>query len=101
RPRVELARGLRRLPAPQDGGRRRAAPHPHRARRRVRPARVVNAPRLPISWARWPMSFRLRVTLLATAAVAIAVVAASAVVYVVVRHQLLGEVDSSLSSRAQ
>jgi two-component system, OmpR family, sensor histidine kinase MprB len=47
------------------------------------------------------MSFRLRVTLLATAAVAIAVVAASAVVYVVVRHQLLGEVDSSLSSRAQ
>ena len=41
------------------------------------------------------MSFRLRVTLLAAAAVAIAVAAASAaVVYVVVRHQLLGEVDS-------
>jgi two-component system sensor histidine kinase MprB len=47
------------------------------------------------------MSFRLRVTLLATAAVAIAVVAASAVVYVVVRHQLLGEVDSSLINRAR
>ena len=47
------------------------------------------------------MSFRLRVTLLATAAVAIAVVAASGVVYVVVRHQLLGEVDTSLVSRAQ
>jgi two-component system sensor histidine kinase MprB len=47
------------------------------------------------------MSFRLRVTLLATAAVAIAVVAASAVVYVVVRHQLLGEVDSSLVNRAR
>jgi two-component system sensor histidine kinase MprB len=46
------------------------------------------------------MSFRLRVTLLATAAVAIAVVAASGVVYVVVRHQLLGEVDASLVSRA-
>jgi two-component system, OmpR family, sensor histidine kinase MprB len=46
------------------------------------------------------MSFRLRVTLLATAAVAVAVVAASAVVYVVVRHQLLGEVDRSLVSRA-
>src|SRR5919204_4612634 len=46
------------------------------------------------------MSFRLRVTLLATAAVAIAVVAASAVVYVVVRHQLLGEVDASLVDRA-
>ncbi len=47
------------------------------------------------------MSFRLRVTLLATAAVAIAVVAASGVVYIVVRHQLLGEVDSSLVDRAR
>jgi two-component system, OmpR family, sensor histidine kinase MprB len=47
------------------------------------------------------MSFRLRVTLLATAAVAIAVVAASGVVYVVVRHQLLGGVDTSLVTRAQ
>src|SRR5439155_27142191 len=47
------------------------------------------------------MSFRLRVTLLATAAVAIAVVAASGVVYVVVRHQLLGEVDTSLVDRAR
>src|SRR4029450_11299607 len=36
------------------------------------------------------MSFRLRVALLAGAAVAIAVVTASGVVYVVVRHQLLG-----------
>jgi two-component system sensor histidine kinase MprB len=41
------------------------------------------------------------VTLLATAAVAIAVVAASGVVYVVVRHQLLGDVDSSLVNRAR
>src|SRR3954470_10550388 len=47
------------------------------------------------------MSFRLRVTLLATAAVAIAVAAASGVVYVVVRHQLLGEVDRSLVDRAR
>ncbi len=47
------------------------------------------------------MSFRLRVTLLATAAVAIAVAAASGVVYVVVRHQLLSDVDSSLVSRAR
>src|SRR3954451_13780358 len=47
------------------------------------------------------MSFRLRVTLLATAAVAIAVAAASGVVYVVVRHQLLGEVDRSLVNRAR
>jgi two-component system sensor histidine kinase MprB len=47
------------------------------------------------------MSFRLRVTVLATAAVAIAVAAASGVVYVVVRHQLLGEVDTSLVNSAQ
>jgi two-component system sensor histidine kinase MprB len=45
------------------------------------------------------LSFRLRVTLLAAAAVAAAVAASAAVVYVVVRHQLLGEVDSSLVSR--
>ena len=47
------------------------------------------------------MSFRLRVTLLAAAAVAIAVAGSAAVVYVVVRHQLLGEVDSSLISRVR
>jgi two-component system sensor histidine kinase MprB len=47
------------------------------------------------------MSFRLRVALLAGAAVALAVVAASGVVYVVVRHQLLGEVDRSLVNRAR
>jgi two-component system, OmpR family, sensor histidine kinase MprB len=47
------------------------------------------------------MSFRLRVTLLATVAVAVAVAAASGVVYVVVRHQLLGDVDRSLVNRAR
>jgi two-component system, OmpR family, sensor histidine kinase MprB len=47
------------------------------------------------------MSFRLRVALLAGAAVAIAVVIASGAVYVVVRHQLLSEVDQSLVSRAR
>jgi two-component system sensor histidine kinase MprB len=47
------------------------------------------------------MSFRLRVTLLAAAAVAAAVAGSAAVVYVVVRHQLLGEIDSSLVSRAR
>ena len=40
RPRLELARGLRRLPAAQDGGGRRAAAAAHRARRRLRPARA-------------------------------------------------------------
>jgi two-component system sensor histidine kinase MprB len=47
------------------------------------------------------VSFRLRVTLLAAVAVAAAVAGSAAVVYVVVRHQLLGEVDSSLVSRAR
>jgi two-component system, OmpR family, sensor histidine kinase MprB len=46
------------------------------------------------------LSFRLRVTLAAAIAVALAVAAASGVVYVVVRHQLLGEVDRSLVNRA-
>ena len=46
------------------------------------------------------MSFRLRVTLLAAAAVALAIAGSAAVVYVVVRHQLLSEVDSSLAGRA-
>jgi two-component system sensor histidine kinase MprB len=47
------------------------------------------------------VSFRLRVTLLAAAAVAVAVAGSAAVVYVVVRHQLLGEIDSSLVGRAR
>jgi two-component system, OmpR family, sensor histidine kinase MprB len=47
------------------------------------------------------MSFRARLTLVAAAAVALAVVVASAVVFVVVRGQLLGQVDDTLRSRAQ
>src|SRR4029078_1753674 len=66
---VELAGGVRRLPAPQDRGAGRAEADPYGARRRVR------APRRAVS-------FRLRVALLAGAAVAIAVIAASAIVYV-------------------
>ena len=46
------------------------------------------------------MSFRVRLTLVAAAAVAFAVVLASAVVYVVVRDQLRAEVDEGLSDRA-
>ncbi len=46
------------------------------------------------------MSFRVRLTLVAAAAVALAVIAASAVVYVVVRDQLRGTVDSGLRERA-
>jgi two-component system sensor histidine kinase MprB len=46
------------------------------------------------------MSFRTRLALVAAAAVGIAVVAASVVVYVVVREQLLGQVDRALVHRA-
>jgi two-component system sensor histidine kinase MprB len=47
------------------------------------------------------MSFRARLALVAAAAVGLAVVAASAVVFVVVRGQLLGEVDQALTNRAR
>src|SRR5437762_3155450 len=46
------------------------------------------------------MTFRARLTLVAAAAVALAVIAASAVVYVVVRDQLRSQVDSGLRDRA-
>ncbi len=45
------------------------------------------------------MPLRKRVTLVAAAAVAIAVVLAAAVCYLVVRDQLLGQVDSALSAQ--
>ena len=47
------------------------------------------------------LSFRARLTLVAAAAVALAVVAASFVVFFVVRNQLRGEVDNALRTRAQ
>jgi two-component system, OmpR family, sensor histidine kinase MprB len=46
------------------------------------------------------VTFRARLTLAAAAAVALAVVLASAVLYVVVREELLRQVDSSLKDRA-
>ena len=46
------------------------------------------------------MSFRLRLTLVAAAAVALAVVLAAPVVYVVVRGELRGQVDDALQARA-
>jgi two-component system, OmpR family, sensor histidine kinase MprB len=46
------------------------------------------------------MSFRVRLTLVAAAAVAFAVVLASVVVYAVVRDQLRAEVDEALKDRA-
>jgi two-component system, OmpR family, sensor histidine kinase MprB len=46
------------------------------------------------------MSFRTRLALVAATAVALAVVVASAVVFVVARNQLRGQVDDNLRSRA-
>jgi two-component system, OmpR family, sensor histidine kinase MprB len=46
------------------------------------------------------MSFRVRLTLVAAAAVALAVVLSSVVVYVVVRNELRAQVDDSLRDRA-
>ena len=47
------------------------------------------------------MSFRTRLTLVAAAAVALAVVVASLVVFLVVRNQLRGQVDNALQTRAK
>jgi two-component system, OmpR family, sensor histidine kinase MprB len=47
------------------------------------------------------MSFRVRLTIAAAAAVAIAVVAASVVVYFVVRNELRAQVDDALAERAE
>jgi hypothetical protein len=44
------------------------------------------------------MSFRLRLTVLASLAVAVAIVGASIAVYYTDRHELLSQVDSDLSS---
>src|SRR5439155_21370944 len=85
RVRLELPRRLHRLPAAQDGSGRRAATHPDRPRRRIRAARAV--------------SFRARLALVAAAAVALAVIAASLVVFFVARNQLQGQVDSALQAR--
>ncbi|HLL93216.1 MAG TPA: HAMP domain-containing sensor histidine kinase [Solirubrobacteraceae bacterium] len=46
------------------------------------------------------MSFRRRITLVSAAAVAIAVVLASLLTYLLTSHELRGQVDSQLSSRA-
>jgi len=46
------------------------------------------------------VSFRRRITLVSAAAVAIAVVLASLLTYLLTSHELRGQVDSQLSSRA-
>ena len=81
---VELARCVRRSSAAQARSRRRAPADPDRPRRRLHAERA--------------MSFRLRLTLLASLAVAVAIVGASFVVYYTDRHELMRQVDSDLSS---
>src|SRR5207247_7708324 len=63
------------------------ARHPHGARCRLRDARA--------------MSFRLRVTLLAAGAVAVAAIAAAALMYVVLQQQLVHQIDQSLADASQ
>lgn len=47
------------------------------------------------------MSFRVRLTLYAAAAIAVAVTASSAALWIVARHELLGQVDSALVAQAR
>ena len=84
---LERARGLRQLPPPQAGGRRRAPADPHRARRRLRSPRAV--------------TFRTRLALASAIAVAAAIAAASLVSYGLVRAQLRGSIDDALRARAR
>ena len=72
----------------------RAAPAAHRPRRRLRPA-AIGASR------RGQMSFRRRITLVSAAAVAIAVVLASLLTYLLTSHQLHSQVDAQLRDRGR
>ena len=85
---LELARRLHGLPAPQDGGGRRAAPPAHRARRGLRAERLMRS--LPL---------RRRMTIAVALAVAVAVALAAAVAYIAVRDQLISEVDRALQDQ--
>src|SRR5204862_6715790 len=77
---------LHRLSEAQDRGWWKAAVDPDDSRRRLRAARA--------------MSFRTRLALVAAAAVALAVVAASFAVFFIVKGQLYGSVDDSLRRSA-
>src|SRR5262249_34108097 len=89
RPRLELARGLRGLPAAQTRGRRRTPADPYGARRRIRAARGGA-----------PVTFRERLTAAAAGAVAIAVILVSGATFFVVRAQLRSSMDASLKGIA-
>src|SRR6185295_7317475 len=75
---------------------RRAARHPHHPWGRLRPARADRR-----CGGGHVMTFRTRLTLVATTAVAAAVVLASAVIYVFIRGELRGEVDQALLTRVE
>src|SRR5262249_48603008 len=81
---VELARGLRRLPAPQDRGRRRVAPAAHDARRRLRAARGVT------------VALRGRLMLMSSLIVGVILVLGSCVAYAAVRNQQIGQIEDAL-----
>src|SRR5262249_23059704 len=81
---VQLARRLHRPSPPQARSGRRAARDPDGARRRLHPARA--------------MSFRTRLTLLASFAVAISIAGTSVLVYYTYRGQLMSQVDGQLRS---
>src|SRR5271170_5917377 len=84
---VELARRIHGLSPAQDGGRRGDAAAAHGARRGIRAA--------------GPMTFRRRITVVSAAAVAIAVVLASVIIYLLTSHQLHSQVDAQLRARGR
>src|SRR5438093_8270174 len=87
RPGLQLTRCVRGISPPEARVRRRAARDPNRAGRRLRDEGA--------------MSFRLRVTLLTAAAVAVAAIGASVAMYFVVQDQLITQVDKNLEVAAQ
>src|SRR5262249_43300732 len=89
----ELARRLQRLPETPDRGGRKAEVDPDGSRRRLRAPRAV-------SWFN-NLSFRTRLASVAAAAVALAIILASAVVFIVVRNELRRDFDNGLRARAQ
>src|SRR5207253_46751 len=86
RARLQLARRVRRLPAPQDGGGRRAPPHPERPGRGFHAAAAV--------------TLRARLTLVSAGLVAAALVVAGIVIYASTAVNTRAEVDDSLRRQA-
>src|SRR6185312_3815564 len=90
RGRRQRGRCLRWIPAAKARGERRAARHPYSARRRVRPAIVKQ-----------PLSIRGRVTIAATAAVALALIAGGIFTVTTFAHRERSSLDRELERRAR